>query len=78
MLVDIQSFLLDTGIHTQTMDLLNAVKQDESADCSPEVDHEDTKSLCAEKSPTKAVEGTVSGLQQTRHQRTQDTTDTMY
>ena len=61
MFVNIQSFFLDTGIHTQTVNLLNAVEQDESANCCPEVDHEDTKSLCAEESPTKAVEGTVSG-----------------
>ena len=61
MFIDIQSFFLDTGIHTQTMSLLNSIEQDESADCSPEVDHEDNEGLCTKEAPTKAVERTVCG-----------------
>ena len=54
MFVDIQALFLDTGIDTQTMCLLNPVEKDETANCRPEVYHQDTKAFCPEKSPAKA------------------------
>lgn len=48
MFVDIQALFLDTGIDTQTMCLLNPVEKDETANCRPEVYHQDTKAFCPE------------------------------
>ena len=78
MLVDVETFLLYTLAYTQTMKLLDAIEQDEATGSSPEVDYEDTKHLCAKEAPTKAIEGTVTGREQTCHQSTKDTAYTMY
>ena len=61
MLVDVETFLLYTLAYTQTMKLLDAIEQDKATGSSPEVNHEDTKYLCAKEAPTKAIEGTVGG-----------------
>ena len=78
MLVDIQTFFLDALIDTQAVSILDAIEEGESAGSSPEVDHKDAKSLSTEESPAVTVEGTVRSRQQTCHQRTQDTADTVY
>ena len=59
MLVDIQSFILDTTIDAQSMQALDAVEQDETAGSSPEVDDEDAETLSTEESPTMTIEGSV-------------------
>ena len=59
MLVDIEAFLFNSLVNTQAVQLLDAVEQDKSTGSSPEVDHQDAKTLSAEESPAKAVEGTV-------------------
>ena len=78
MLVDIQSFILDTTIDAQSMQALDAVEQDETAGSSPEVDDEDAETLSTEESPTMTIEGSVGRGQQTRHKRAQDTAYAMY
>ena len=78
MLVNIKTFLLDALVHTQAMQLLDAVEQGKSTGGSPEVDNEDTKALGSEKSPSVTVEGTTTCREQTRHQRAENTADTMH
>ena len=78
MLVDVETFLLYTLAYTQTMKLLDAIEQDEATGSSPEVNHEDTKHLCAKEAPTKTVACAIGGRQQTCHQSTKDTAYTMY
>lgn len=58
MLVNIQSFILNTGINTQAMQFFDAEEQDETADGSPEVDDQYAEHLCSEESPAVSVEGT--------------------
>ena len=45
MLVDIEAFLFNSLVNTQAVQLLDAVEQDKSAGCCPEVDHEDAEQL---------------------------------
>ena len=78
MFVDIESFLFNSLVNTQTVDLLDAIEQDDSAYSSPEVDHEYTEALSTEESPTATVEGACLCSQQTSHDSTQDTTHTVY
>ena len=78
MLVDIQSFILDTTIDAQSMQALDAVEQDEAAGSSPEVDDEDAETLSTKESPTMTIEGSVGRGQQTRHKRAQDAAYAMY
>ena len=78
MFVNVETFLLDALVDTQAMQLLDAVEQNESTDSSPKVDDQDAKALSAEKSPAASVESAIRGRQQTCHQRTQNTADTVY
>ena len=78
MLIDVETFFLNTLAYTQTMQLLDAIEQGETTGSSPEVDHEDAKQLSTEESPSKAIESTVARREQTCHQCTEDTTYTMY
>ena len=77
MLVDIQTFVLDTGGNTQAVDLLDSKEEDDTAGSSPEVDHQNTEALSSEEAPAVTIERTVAGREQTCEQCTQDTTDTM-
>ena len=78
MFINIQTFFFDTGIDTQTMCLLNPVEKDETANCRPEIYHQDTKAFCSEESPAKAIESTIAGGKQSCHQRAKDATYTMH
>ena len=78
MFIDIKSFFLNTGSDTQAVQLLDAVEQDETAGGCPKVDAENAEALCAEESPAMTIESSVRGGEQTCHQRTEDTADTMY
>ena len=69
MLVDIEAFLFNSLVNTQAVQLLDAVEQDKSAGCCPEIDHEDAEQLSAEESPAKAVEGTSKPVQHHRQDR---------
>ena len=59
MFVDIETFLLNSFVNAQTVQLLDTIEKHETADSSPEVDDKDTKTLSTEESPTMAIEGTV-------------------
>ena len=78
MFVNIQTFLFYSCTDAQAMQTLDAIEQCESAGGSPEVDDQNAKALSTEESPAVTVEGTVRSRQQTCHQRSQDTADTVY
>ena len=78
MFVNIETFLFDSLVNAQAMQLLDAVEQGETAYSSPEVDDQDTEALSTEESPASSIESAVRCRQQTRHQRTKNTTHTVY
>ena len=78
MLVNVETFLLDTLVDTQTVQLFDAKEQSKTTGSSPKVDDEDAKAFSAEESPAVALESTVRGRQQASHQGAKNTTDTMY
>ena len=78
MLVNVETFFLDTLVNAQAVQLLDAVEQDETTGCCPKVDDQDAKRLSAEEPPTASVECTVRGREQTCHQRAKDTADAVY
>ena len=78
MLVDVEPFFLYALAYTQAMELPNTIEQDEAAGSCPEVNHEDTKHLCAKEAPAKAIEGTITGREQTCHQSAKDTAYAMH
>ena len=78
MLVDIETFLLDSLVNTETTDLLDTPEEDDTCCSCPKVDAEDTEKLCSEETETATVEGTAIEGEETCHQGTEDTTYTMY
>ena len=78
MLINVEAFLFDTLVDAQAVQFLDAVEQDKTTGSSPKVDDQNAETLSTEESPSIAVEGTIRGRQQTRHQCTQNTTDTVY
>ena len=77
MLVDVETFLLDALVNTQTGNLLDAVEEDESCNCCPKVDAKDAEHLSAEESKATAIEGTAVDGEETCHQGSEDATDTV-
>ena len=77
MLVDVETFLLYTFINAKTVNIFDAVEQNESTSGCPEVDDQDTEALCTKESPAVTVEGTIAGREQTCHQGSEDTADAM-
>ena len=61
MFIDIETFLLNTLVDAQSMQLLDAEEQDETTRCSPEVDDQNAEALSTEESPSVTVERTVRG-----------------
>ena len=59
MFVDVETFLLDAGRYTKTVELLDAIEESESTSCCPKVDDEDAEALSTEESPTVTIESTV-------------------
>ena len=78
MFVNVEAFLFDTLVDAQAVQFLDAVEQGETTGGSPEVDDEDAEQLSTEESPAVTVESAVRSREQTRHQRTQNTADTVY
>ena len=58
MLVDIQTFFLDSFINTETSNLLDTPEEDDTCSSCPKVDADDTEALCAEETETATIEGT--------------------
>ena len=59
MLVDIQTFFLDSLINTETSNLLDTPEEDDTCYGCPKVDADDTEALCAEETETATIEGTT-------------------
>ena len=78
MLVDIETFFLNTLVNTQTANLLDTPEEDYTCDCSPNINTEDTEALCTEETEATAIESTTVEGEETSHQCTEDTTYTMY
>lgn len=77
MLVDIQTFFLDSLINTETSNLLDTPEEDDTCSSCPKVDADDTEALCAEETETATIEGTTIKGEETCHHGTEDTTYTM-
>ena len=78
MFVDVEAFLFNALIDAQTVQLLDAIEQNESAGSSPKVDNQNTETFSTEEAPAVAVERTVRSREQTSHQSTENTADTVY
>ena len=78
MLVDVETFLLDSLVNANTSNLLNAPEEDDTCNGCPSVDAKDTEALCSEESEAATIEGTTINGEETCHQGTEDTTYTMY
>ena len=61
MFINVESFFLYTGTDTQTMQSLDAEEQDETTNCSPEVDNQYAETLSSEEAPAVSVESTIGG-----------------
>ena len=59
MFIDVKTFFFDSLVHTQAVQLLNAIEQDETAGCSPKVDDQYSETLGAEESPAVTVKSTI-------------------
>ena len=60
MLIDIETFFLYAGIHTESMQLLDTEEQHHTAGCCPKVDTQHSKALGTEESPTMTVQCTIA------------------
>ena len=78
MFINVEAFLFDTLVNAQTMQFLDTIEQGEATCSSPKVNDENAKAFSTEEPPAVTVECTIRSRQQTSHQRTQNTTDTMY
>ena len=78
MLVNIEAFLLNTLADTQTVELFDAEKEQAASRNGPEVNDRDAKGLHTEEVPAAAIEETTVRSQQARHERTEDTADTVH
>ena len=61
MLIDVKTLVLDALVDAQSVQLLDAVEQDDTTGSSPEVDDQDAEALSTEESPSVTVERTVRG-----------------
>ena len=78
MLVDIETFFLNSLVNSQAGNLLDSPEEDNTCCGCPKIDAEDTEALSSEETETATVEGTAIESEETCHQGTEDTTYTMY
>ena len=78
MLINIQTFFLDSLINTETSNLLDTPEEDNTCYGCPKVDAEDTETLSTEESEATTIEGATVEGEKTGHQGTEDTAYTMY
>ena len=78
MLVDIETFFLDTLVNTDTYKLLDTEEQYCSCYCCPYIYTKDTQALSSEETEATTIEGTTIDSQKTSHQCTEDTAYTVY
>ena len=77
MLVNVQSFVLNTGRHPKAMKFLDAKEEKEAAGSSPTVDDKDAEAFSPEEAPAVTVESAVACREKAGHQRAEDATDAM-
>ena len=78
MLIDVETFLLNTGVNTETDSLLDAPEEHDTAGGSPCVDAENAEALCAEEAEAVAIESASVNGKQTGQECTEDTADAMH
>ena len=77
MLVNVQSFVLNTGRHPKAVKFLDAKEEKEAAGSSPEVDDKNAEAFSPKEAPAVAIERAVARREQAGHQRAENATDTM-
>ena len=77
MLIDIETFFLDSLINTETSNLLDTPEEDNTCYGCPKVDSENAEALSTEEAEATTIEGTTVEGEKTSHQGTEDTTNTM-
>lgn len=78
MLIDIETFFLDSLINTETSNLLDTPEEDNTCYGCPKVDAENAEALSTEESEATTIESTTVEGEKTGHQGTEDTAYTMY
>ena len=78
MLVDVETFFLDSLIYSQTCNLLDAEEQYYTGNSCPCVDGKNTKTLCSEESESTAIECTAVEGEQTGEDGAENTAYTMH
>ena len=78
MLVDIETFFLNSLVNTETSNLLDSPEEDDTCYGCPKVDAEDTEALSTKEAEATTIESTTVEGEETGHQGTEDTTNTMY
>ena len=77
-LVDVEAFLLDALVYTQSAELVDALEEDEAHDCRPNVDDNDAEALCPEEAETATIQGATVNGEETCHQRAEDSRHAMH
>ena len=78
MFIDVETFLFNAGIHSEAVQFLDAIEEDESTGGCPEVDDEDAEALGSEEAPSVTVEGTIARGEQTRQECAENAAHTMH
>lgn len=65
MLVDVETFLLNSCRNAETEDLVETLEDYEAHECGPASNDKDTKDFCAEEAPAVSVEKALRGGEQT-------------
>ena len=59
MFIDVETFFFDSLVYAQTVQLLDAIEQDETTGGSPKVDDQNSETLGTEEPPTMTIESTI-------------------
>lgn len=77
MLVDVQSFVFYASWDAKSVHFLDAIEENKSAGCCPEIDDQDSEAFSPEKAPAVTVESAVAGREQAREQSAQNAANAM-
>ena len=77
MLVNVESFLLNALVNSQTSNLLHTEEYHDTHYQCPCIDTKDAEGLCSKESPAMTIEKSSVYSKHTSHQCTQDTTYSM-
>ena len=77
MFIHIQSFILDARRNTQAVQFLDTIEEDDATGSCPEVYDKYAKRFGSEEAPAVTVESSVAYRQQTSHQCSENTTNTV-